>query len=312
MTDSQLVKAYRQLNNGKKKLVFQLTIRGFASEINNMLSAILYCLENNIEFILFSKSWTARYDKGWGDYFLPFCKEYTNILFYRQSVFSIKGKERISNFVQKGILRNHYNAHDLWTKIRSSEIMEQEFDIPELGIKGDIYHAKRAILNMVLRFNNDIIKDRTAQSELLIQMKPYVSLHIRRGDKVTGNLKEADIVSLSKYVEQIEKIKPNISNVFIATDDYSVIEEFKKICPVDWQIITFCERNNKGYDEAGFLSKNSEETKTDMISLFNDLHFLAESEYFIGTYSSNIGRLIALIKGQDKCHSLDIKEWHPL
>jgi hypothetical protein len=40
-----------------------------------MLLAMLYCLQNQLEVRLHSKSWTARYQKDWQDDFLSFRSE---------------------------------------------------------------------------------------------------------------------------------------------------------------------------------------------------------------------------------------------
>ena len=102
--EKNMLDRFQEINKEKKlKLVFQLTDRGFASEINNMLSAILYCLLHDLEFILYSRSWNAFYEKGWQDYFLPFCKENKSLLFYRSSAFSLEGKSKLMDSFQKKI-----------------------------------------------------------------------------------------------------------------------------------------------------------------------------------------------------------------
>src|SRR5258708_498937 len=46
---------------GKDFLIWQLTGRGFCSEITTMLLARLYCLDKNINFALCSKYWNAAH-----------------------------------------------------------------------------------------------------------------------------------------------------------------------------------------------------------------------------------------------------------
>jgi hypothetical protein len=72
-----LLKQYKELNNSfKRRLIFHLGYDGgFFSEYNNMILAMLYCLENKIKFILYSKDANFGYKNGWTDYFLPFCEE---------------------------------------------------------------------------------------------------------------------------------------------------------------------------------------------------------------------------------------------
>jgi len=314
MMNENLVKKYRQVNEGRrKKLVFQLTRRGFASEINNMLSAMLYCLVHDMEFVLFSRSWSARGNRGWNDYFLPFCREYSNWLFYRSSIFRPKGRtQEISNKIQKIILPNYLNAHDIYEKLQRDEFVSQKFNIPELGIKGDVFQAKKTLLRIIYRHSEEVQRVIRAQDKFLDGIKPYISLHIRRGDKVAERTKEAEAIPLSQYVKQVTDIHPDIKNVFIASDDYSVIKEIREIAPSRWSIITFCKPNATGYDQARFNWEDGNAKKQQMLDLFIDLHFLIESEFYIGTYSSNISRLIALIKGKGACKSLDVDDWHPL
>lgn len=314
MTSNELTKRYQQLNQGKKyKLVFQLTCRGFASEINNMLTAILYCLVNDMEFILYSKGWTALHKKGWQDYYLPFCRETTDSLFHRSRVFTalLTSKDKRLDNLQKKLLKHYFNTHDIWTKMKSPAFQNKEFNIPKLNIRGDIFHAKQVILSMIHRPNTIVNSVIYAQNKLLSDIKPYLSIHIRRGDKVTSASKEAEAVEISYYVDQVKKVSPTIENIFIATDDYSVIEEFKQSCPTRLRIFTFCDPNRNGYYQGRFDDSDVDNKKQEMLALFKDIYFLTESQLFIGTYSSNLARLMALIKGKAKCHSLDIEKWHP-
>ena len=321
MEDNKVVATYKKNNvNKKHKIVFQLTERGFASEINNMISAILYCLVHEIEFVLYSKTWTATYRKGWQDYFLPFCKENSNIIFYRKSVFSITRKqnliicsrEKILSLLRKMLYKNNLCAYEIWDDMRSNNFQDTKFTIPDLGIRGDIFHAKQVLLKMIYHHNHEIQEIIRSQDNILDDIRPYIAVHIRRGDKVSLGTKEADRIEVSKYIEKIKIINPDITNIFIATDDYRVVVEFKSICPSQWFITTFCPPRQLGYDQGLFNHKSQDQKRQDMIRLFTDIYFFEKAEYFIGTYSSNMGRLVALFKGKEKCHSLDLVEWHGL
>ena len=48
---------------------------GFFCEYSYMLEIMLYCLEHQIQFKLYSKDANFGYEKGWRDYFEPFCVE---------------------------------------------------------------------------------------------------------------------------------------------------------------------------------------------------------------------------------------------
>ena len=67
---------YQPINSSfKEKLVFRLGIdAGFFSEFNNMILAMAWCLENEVQFVLSSRH--AWFDeRGWSAWFRPFVKE---------------------------------------------------------------------------------------------------------------------------------------------------------------------------------------------------------------------------------------------
>ena len=179
----------------------------------------------------------------------------------------------------------------------ADNLLRKNFNIPALGIEGDLFHAKQRIVKIVYRHNDEINTVIDAQNETLNNFKPYISVHIRRGDKIA----EEKNIEPVEYVDKIKQNNPtNINNIFIASDDHSAIQEFKKICPSHWNIKTFCAPHKKGYDQPTFAKENKKIKKQQMIDLFIDIHFLKESEFFIGTHTSNVGRFIALFKGKDK------------
>ncbi|RYE16643.1 MAG: hypothetical protein EOP45_17140, partial [Sphingobacteriaceae bacterium] len=99
MDSNDWIKNYNKLNNSfKKTLVFRVGIQaGLYSEINHMFLAILFCLKNNIKFILSSADNNFSYEKGWEDYFLPFCEESRSNLHLKYNARSYQIKPTIPN-----------------------------------------------------------------------------------------------------------------------------------------------------------------------------------------------------------------------
>jgi hypothetical protein len=62
---------YARLNASfTRKLYFHLGVNaGFFSEFNYLLLAMLSCLENHIQFVLYSADANFKVDKGWDDFF---------------------------------------------------------------------------------------------------------------------------------------------------------------------------------------------------------------------------------------------------
>ena len=71
----EIREAYQQLNSSfKRTLVYHIGIdAGFFTEYTYMIHAMLYCLTHQIQFKLYSSDANFKYDKGWTDYFQPFC-----------------------------------------------------------------------------------------------------------------------------------------------------------------------------------------------------------------------------------------------
>ena len=308
------VKKYQKINKKERKLVFYLAGFGFGYEVGALLlSAVLYCLDQEIEFVLDSRDWTGTHNRGWEDYFLPFCQKHHRRnwehFFLRFFNKMRRNKSswiwRLLLFTEKKLSEVIFRSvpfHTVLPVIHSRQFKRKNFNIPALGIEGDLFHAKQRILEIVYRHNDEINTVIDAQNETLNNFKPYISVHIRRGDKIA----EVENTEIVEYIDKIKQNTPtNINNIFIASDDHSAIQEFKKICPSHWNIKTFCTPHKKGHDSFMFsYEKNKKIKKQHMIDLFIDIHLLKESEFFIGTHTSNVGRFIALFKGKDKCHSV--------
>lgn len=62
-----------------KRIIFHIGhSAGFYSEFNNMILCLIYCKHNDIEFKLYSRDANFKIQKGWKDFFLPFCTESFN------------------------------------------------------------------------------------------------------------------------------------------------------------------------------------------------------------------------------------------
>ena len=154
----------------------------------------------------------------------------------------------------------------------------------------------------------------------------YAAFHIRRGDKVHGNIRcskdsdtstevctlgnpslsEADIVQGSKYVEQLKKLPAaGIKQLFVATDDAAAVLEVQAAAP-HLQVLSMPKSETKvpkdhaGYQQRSYNSLSSVEKFAEMVQLWAEIELLAEAKFFVGTFSSNIGRLVQMLRGQEE------------
>lgn len=310
-----LLEKYNQLNNSftDKKLIFHLGAdAGFFSEYNNMIFAMLYCLEHKIKFVLYSRNANFGYKNGWTDYFLPFCEENTHPF---HSKFNVRYRFLLTNirlhwlvynppvFIYHLFNRNTYLTYQMMEFCEDKKFEESYYNIPELGIQGNLQEACRQLINMTWRYNNPTKKIVGSLVSSLGLPAEYIGFHIRQGDKDT----ETDVFNFSKYIEKASRLS-NIRDAFVLTDDYTIIENLRNQY-TDWNIWTLCRESERGY-----FHKRSEKGKKSNIKysherLFASIEILSHSSLFVGAFSSNPGLYLGMRMNNEKSVGLDSEKW---
>lgn len=309
---SDFWKKYNKINEGYNEVCIYLGIgTGFFSEFNNLILAILYCLVNKIKFKLYlvnAKGFPNN--KGFEEFFMPFCKEliydanteFNNISNFPKNEVEVllpamKEKYGISYFV-------YFNS-DIFNKMRHNDFRNYHFDIKELGIDGDIYHAFGIIAKNIFRFNNETKKEIYKLINNLNLPKKYIGFHIRAGDKIT----EAELIKPEKYIEILKK-HSDIKDIFISTDDYSVVEKLKNQYGSKYNIYTLTNKKELGYNQGDFEMSNKNEKYNHLIEFFASIEILLNSELCFGSYTSNPSIFLGAILGKEKfieVNSLDFR-----
>jgi len=304
-----------------KKVYYSLTGRGLYSELLNLVLAIIYCEKNNLELIINSYFWNSRIDKGWEDYFSPTIK-YTNNLTSAQIYFkgfnhklSLRGIYRnpiksMIHILQCGlnylyqIRTKNLLSHNIVDLMRDKDFIDSIKSIETWQI---LFHKKISDIYIY----NDKMKNEinTFKNKIGIQEIKYIGVHIRRGDKIKS--KEMNNIELEKYIKAIEMKKHISKNIYIATDDYSIINEIRILLSPDYKLYYNIDQKTLGFDENKFnMIKKRQRTLDTKLALI-DVDILLNSSFFIGTYSSNLSRIIPCFKGLKDCESIDI-QWSPV
>ena len=136
--------------------------------------------------------------------------------------------------------------------------------------------------------------------------KTYCSLHIRRGNKDI----EFPYLPVSRYFEQLDELPAyDTLPVFIASDDHSIMGEIKKMYPKR-EIYHFNFPDQLGwYKEAFIHGQNVEQQQWDIIRLLAEVEVLVESEYFIGSFTSNVGMFVGMARAGQKVSGTDVRNW---
>jgi len=315
MTSKELLGRYKKLNNSfLKKTVFHVGINaGFFSEYNNMILAVLYCILHKLKFELYSKDANFGFEKGWEDYFEPFCKTQTNDFhsYYNHRFvtrYTDKEKRKIKIFKLLHFAR--YFTQDLWYHMHK-ELWEnvedkwgKKYVISELGIEGNLNEVCRSLVHMTWRYNKSTQDEISKMIESLNLPDQYLGFHIRQGDKFTENT----LLSPEQYIEAAMK-EFNIRNAFILTDDYTVIEDLRNKYQ-DWNIYTLCMEEERGFFYEDFQKQNDKYVKRlSHLRLFASMDIINNSQCFYGTFTSNPGMYLGMRMPLDKCRGLDTETW---
>lgn len=296
---NKLREAYRKLNESfDPVLVFHIgESAGFFSEYNNMIYSMLYCLQHRIQFKLYSKDANFGYQQGWTDFFEPFCKEENSrwhhwinmrptahwfTILKTKNINLIKWKFKKIFFsliaeIWKFCHCKMFLTQDLWHKVHSKDQYFCEYNIPELNIRGNIVHACEILVNITWSYKKDISDKLHTYMENQHLISNYISCQIRAGDKYL----EFDLLSVDVYIEYLKKY-PDIKDVFILTDDYSIFKQLNANY-TQWNWHTLCETNEHGYIHSYFRKISKIEKKEQLIKLFASIEIIHLSDVFLGT-----------------------------
>lgn len=287
--------------------IWKLTSRGFCSELNLLLLAILYCKEEGLDFALASRRWNSAYNVGWTDYFEPFCDEADSAIYLLDNILTKNTLLRKKlHSIQRAVFRRKLSKEviinaDIWDRIWTHTFAERDFAC--FGERVNCFDACRKVLSEIWRFNTGT---KLHISKLIQAAHPgsqqYFTIHVRRGDKI----EEAEYASIGKYM-QIAQQTGSLSNHYrhVMSDDYSVIEQIRKDFS-ELNIITLCNESSRGHAQKVFNRENAAARNINTVTFLAELTMAAQAEFFVGTYTSNVARFVALLRGRETTHSVDI------
>ena len=303
---------YNELNNSfHRRLTFKIGIcSGFFSEYNNMILAMVYCLVHHIQFQLTSENANFNPQKGWGAFFKTFCEEMPDDgKHYRtwdwkyalkRIVFSHDFTSISSLYPYLWPWKSEMRTQDVFGKCRDRKLANRIYEIPSIGFRGSLQQLCAQLVNITWRYNEETQKRIDELITPLNLPKEYVAIHVRRGDKAIE-------VQYTPVQDYMEKLGGKYHNIFVASDDYSVMEEVRKLYP-DRQVWTLCTPTERGYDQAKADTETLKEKEKNMIALFATIEVLNRATKFIGTYSSNIGMFMGM-RNPSICRGVDFDHW---
>lgn len=299
------IEKYRQLNESfQRKMIHHFgTGNGFYSELNSLLFSTLFCLQNRLRLEIYSKDAPFTFGNGWSEYFESFCPEFKN--------------DFIGKRISRDYINNHHDKHicylykiltrndilnDIYWYCRSGWFEHSHFDIPELGINGDIRQAMKVIIPIVYRFNKKYTYTINYFNNKLKLPKRYISLHVRSGDKIT----ERELISPQAYLDRAKSLS-NCRDIFVATDDYRIYEQLRDNNP-DYMFYTSTSPEEKGNDTEKLFASSQKVIRNNLTEMFASVELFLQSELFVGTYSSNPGLFVGM-QIDERMIGMDYDRW---
>jgi hypothetical protein len=205
-------------------------------------------------------------------------------------------------------LRNFYPYLNFWKKqLYTQDVFGKCYDvalsnkvsIPELEFNGTIHDLCRDLIHLSWQYN---AKTRSEIQKCLQQVdlpEEYVGLHVRKGDKYV----EAKLLDTKVYMDKLQSLY-NLKNVFLLTDDYSVVKELENNY-INYTFFTLCETTEAGYTHANFMEHDSKFKRQHLLKLFASVDALANAKMFLGTLSTNPGLYLLMKMKKGTVYSAD-------
>ena len=265
-----------------------------------------YCLTHSLQFILESECANFSSGAGWSEFFNPFCKELSNKWLRRfnhrlKPVYK-NGYERICFNVYKWIHPHDKYMYSLFKAIRRQKT-DKVYDIPALGLSGDLLANCSALHRMIWRYNQETSEAIHSLIRGLDLPESYAGIHIRQGDKS----EETRLFSEKSYVEHLRRYSDE-KNVFVLTDDFRVIKSLCEQFP-DCRFFTLCQTDERGYSLPKLLRMTVSEQRKSYLRLWASMDILEKSSFFVGTYSANPGMNMGFRMSEDRIKCLDFEKW---
>jgi len=306
-----MLEQYQKFNRSfSNQLIFRFNSgSGFYSEFNNMILAMLYCLENKIRFSICSQDGLLTLKHGWQDYFLPFCDEVNDEFNFRYNQrLRTKDLKKLRAKLKIGYYKRRHNIDYLTQDIfiKSRNYYKNKIDplaIPELGLSGHVQEVAKALTAMVYRFTPEVEAKIQAIKTTLELPEKYAAMQVRGGDKIT-EFRCFPPLDYMKVLQTETKLK----EVFILTDDYTLFQELQSGFP-DYRFYTLCRPEERGYFMNQLVELSKEQRYNEHIKLLASMEIIRDSVQAVVPFNANPGMFLGICPHKTILSGVDSKDW---
>ncbi len=274
-------------------LVWWMGGSGFGSQLNLLLMGYLYALDRGWAFRVRTSDWPALGHLTWTDFFAePPWQECgtaewrVRLLVDKFRWMPLGGRQAFSSRIYSQV----------WARCRD----EQEFSLPDQGIHGTTFVACQLLFRRIWQLSPRSLDAVEQEKRRLGLSEPYIAIHVRRGDKAS----EAPPVALEQYMERVADCDMGeIRTCYVMTDDHAVVSRLRAGWP-SYTFLTSCPPEAGGHEQATFNELPADVRDMRTLAIITELSLAFAGEAFVGTFSSNIGRLVALYRGVETTYSV--------
>ncbi|CAF1401287.1 unnamed protein product [Rotaria magnacalcarata] len=266
---------------------------GFGSEINQLLLAFAYSISTKRHFLIDSRQW------NYGNFNHYFNISSTNYYFQSNRQFLVENNALNNEIDHLKTTRIGTQVRKFWLATRQVQSFEMKRQVAQFLWKS----ISKETLNFI---ENCQIKNFTN----------YIGIHIRKGDKLKS---EAPSISLEKHIKSIENIfnkTKTIQNIFVASDDLTVIKQFRHLKPI-WNFFqinynNYQHTNRTGHFQSKFNRLSFERKLFETRLLMCELQMLINSQYVLCSMYSNMCRLLKILRYQHPATTISLdRSWYP-
>jgi len=274
------------LNSGLRFFVFTFNhVAGLGSNLMNLFSQVLYLGETyNRTPIAFLGNYGYRRNATVGlltGFFSP--------------RFPVLDQEKQYALIQR------YSGKEDNSTVWLTKAITYRRKIPEIYPRPEVFYEKMVHHSCPhLRFNDEtkremqkVRQDHGIDFDFGAPNITSVAFHIRRTDKEI----ETKPATAAVYVERLLKIFegmdqiPNVHHCYVATDDVMSVAE------VESELIQAGVSCTLHFLQTRVLDRNDRTNFANSIVLLTELSIMQEATYFVGTFTSNISDLVAVLRG---------------
>ena len=293
--------AYRRYNEAlRKKLVYSFGRGlGVGAELVGLVKAMMLCIQSKTQLSLMKVRRPRGFavKKGYCDYFAP--------LFPETDLGVLSGLNRPGFFAQSKLPLLGWLARLPLTVLhpRTNLMFSGQGALPsriecrELYLEHDYHEVCKALLELVWRPTSEVARVIASTIEQHRPTRPYLALHIRRGDKIA----EAPLIPVSHFAEVVQQHAGDARDIFVASDDPGVPREVKNSLGADWMVWSVEKKAGPAYDQRYFNQKPHLVRFRETAEFMGEVEILRDAVHFFGSETSNVPILVRMMRASRGC-----------